>query len=206
MGHWISWGITLAMMIAINAFMYHNMTKYRRGMDTRQRIGPFLCTLIAAPLIMADLTRHILSDTNVWPWCGDNEMFPRINQTWTDDCTWSSTQYKCDMVCCVTEEDWGHSVGIEAFPADDQQACECNDCVHHETMSHLSMIGWLFTIIFTYTGFIFLASGVMWNANILKKLKVIRQTWRELREAAAGNRQARHSINQDDSDDDVAYD
>ena len=41
--------------------------------------------------------------------------------------------------------------------------CNCNNCMSegNETMSHLSFIGWLFTIFFTYTGFICLAVGTL---------------------------------------------
>jgi len=50
-----------------------------------------------------------------------------------------------------------------------------------ENMSCLSFTGWLFTVIFTYTGFILLFIGSMWNANIVSKFKEIRTRWRELR-------------------------
>ena len=36
-----------------------------------------------------------------WPECGDAPPFSRVNKTWTDDCLWSSSQYKCENVCCV---------------------------------------------------------------------------------------------------------
>lgn len=50
-----------------------------------------------------------------------------------------------------------------------------------ENLTNLSPIGWLFTITFTYSGFICLFVGILWNADILKKLKVIKQRWRQLR-------------------------
>jgi len=37
------------------------------------RYGPFYLVLFAVPLVMADLTRHILQDTNVWPEPGSAE-------------------------------------------------------------------------------------------------------------------------------------
>jgi hypothetical protein len=69
LGHYISFGVTVTMMIVVNIFIANGI-KYRFG-TCCQKYGPFILTMIAAPLICADLTRHVLNDTNVWPWCGD---------------------------------------------------------------------------------------------------------------------------------------
>jgi len=58
---------------------------------------------------------------------------------------------------------------------------EYRDDCHEETMHCLSLIGVLFTIVSTYSGFLFLVIGTMWNANIVDKLKEIKQEWRRLR-------------------------
>jgi len=58
------------------------------------------------------------------------------------------------------------------------------DDTDEENITALSVWGWLFTIIFTYSGFVCLFFGVLWNASIIQKLKVIRMRWRELREAS----------------------
>jgi len=50
-----------------------------------------------------------------------------------------------------------------------------------ETMSCLSKVGWLFTIVATYTGFVLLAVATLWNANICDRLKDIRAEWRRIR-------------------------
>jgi len=50
-----------------------------------------------------------------------------------------------------------------------------------EEMQCLSVIGWLFTIVATYTGFTLLAVATLWNANICDKLKDMRAEWRRLR-------------------------
>lgn len=42
-------------------------------------------------------------------------------------------------------------------------------------------MGILFTICFTYLGFVCLFIGTLWNANIVKKLGEIKRKWRELR-------------------------
>jgi len=59
--------------------------------------------------------------------------------------------------------------------------CNCNQCVPNENISHLSPLGIVFTIIFTYLGFALLAVAVGWNANIVDKLKGMRTKWRALR-------------------------
>jgi len=50
-----------------------------------------------------------------------------------------------------------------------------------ENITCLSPVGVVFTIIFTYSGFILLFAGTMWNANLLAKLKDIREQWKLLR-------------------------
>lgn len=65
-------------------------------------------------------------------------------------------------------------------------SCDCDSCLpnKHESIGHLSPVGIVFTIIFTYTGFILLAVAVMWNADISSKLKKIGQQWQDLRARA----------------------
>jgi len=60
-------------------------------------------------------------------------------------------------------------------------AGEYRDNCHEETMRCLSVMGVLFTIIATYTGFALLVIGTMWNANIIDKLKGVKEEWRRLR-------------------------
>ena len=50
-----------------------------------------------------------------------------------------------------------------------------------ETFSCLSAVGWIFTVLLTYAGFIMLALGAAWNANLGSKLSEIREKWHELR-------------------------
>jgi len=50
-----------------------------------------------------------------------------------------------------------------------------------ETLKCLSPVGWVFTFI-TWIGFTLLVIGTMWNANLMDKLRDIRDKWRELRE------------------------
>jgi len=133
MGHYISFAITGAMMIALNGYMLHCAIKKRSKLPFHKRYGPFFLTVAAALLIMADLLRHVLQDTKVWP-----------------------------------EGPW---------PGSSEYRANCNQ----ENMSCLSAIGWLFTIVCTYSGFVLLFTGTMWNANLIQKLKLIKKQWQALR-------------------------
>jgi len=133
LGHYISFGVTAAMMIGVNAYILYCCLTKRKKQAFCKKYGPLIFTIVAALLIMADLTRHLLQDLNIWPsgpWPG-------------------SSEYRAD---CPTE-----------------------------TMRCLSILGVFFTVVATYTGFIFLFIGTMWNANIIAKLKQIRTKWKLLR-------------------------
>lgn len=315
LGHWLSLGITALMMIAVNWFMFRSLkTRFipeegGNGCCGRKcrLYGPCILTMVAAPLIMADLCRHVMGDLGWWPWCGDpaqqNGHFGRVNESWTDACFWSSTEYVCNIPCCVPGDnsvastndlsmnyllitnddgtnyqasfsencgmskdgvigsitgapytnpnctcgggscdpkkspsdqvefltsDWNAELLAGLLKGDTQDSnypqgfgpikkdtktdnaflppywpaypqldnktlalvkaqaiignvgvppaeipdCNCDNCVppEQENIHHLSFIGVLFTIIFTYTGFVLLATGTLWNADIIHKL------------------------------------
>jgi len=129
------------MMIGIVAYMWYNARKYRWGSPC-MKYGPTFMTATAAVLVMADLTRHVLQDQDVWPagpWPG-------------------SSQYR--------------------------PGCETED------MECLSVVGWLFTVVFTYSGFAILFVATMWNAKICDKIKDFRKKWNELRTSGAQSTEA----------------
>jgi len=133
LGHYIALGVTGSLMLAVNGYMLHCAIKKRKRMPFFKKWGPFLLTFIAMFLILADLMRHVLQDTNVWPagpWPGSNE-------------------YR-------------------------------NNCPK-ENFTCLSAVGWIFTIVCTYSGFVLLFIGTMWNANFIQKIKQIKQEWKALR-------------------------
>ena len=92
-------------MLFVGTMLFHaaayGSRSYVRG--RLRRFGPLVVFCLAAPLILADLVRHVLQDTGVWPECGNNPYFSRINSTdpFPSACTWSSAQYRCDKQCCV---------------------------------------------------------------------------------------------------------
>lgn len=50
----------------------------------------------------------------------------------------------------------------------------------------LTEVGWIFTILFTYSGFLLLMWGVLWNANICQIIGRIRAKWTVLKQQKAG--------------------
>mmetsp|Transcript_2823 Transcript_2823/g.9236 ORF Transcript_2823/g.9236 Transcript_2823/m.9236 type:complete len:297 (-) Transcript_2823:429-1319(-) len=278
----------------------------KRVMPRARRYGPFALLCAAAPLILADVCRHLLQDTGVWPGCGHGPAFSRANSTdpFPAACRWSSSQYACSVPCCVPT--WlpagngsGNGLGYAwhpntrtyfpdapagsapqfgtlrpddsvylppsfdraaasqpfpvftaplvlygdgsraeapragrgpdgshecpfgrnpvtgfclladpAQPAEAQLAhiaalaaaapgapsdpgppsCDCDSCTHVEGISHLSPVGWAFTIGCTYAGFACLAAAVLWNADVVGKCGHVRAEWRALRgvDGAAG--------------------
>lgn len=267
-------------MVVVLIFSVHSMRPRVRNPDLEnwRKYGPIACIIVAIPLIMADITRHLSQDGS-WlvgdvlglplllgcvpaylsmrmvrtarPWgpfsppkgvelgpgsalfrkrlavflalagssvailcashighgtwfgtiklqweeCGNNAAYPRVNQTWdADACFWSSSQFKCDLNCCVPEDklypggaakapSGGYpSVPSKDFPKADDGECECHCCpLSDENLHHLAPMGVLFTIVFTYLGFALLAVGTLWNANITEKFAEIRLQWRQLR-------------------------
>lgn len=65
--HSISFGITLAILTNLSQFVFHGAKRRKKkGASHWQVYGPFYLTAIAVPLVMADLTRHVLQDSGLW--------------------------------------------------------------------------------------------------------------------------------------------
>jgi len=152
LGHWISLGVTALMMVIVNGFMVYTLKNRDRSRGKWFFYGPLVLTLLATPLILADIVRHVLQDTGAWPECDRAD-----DVIWSSDCNTSSSQYHCNLPppSCIPDS--------------------------QENMSHLSPMGVLFTICFTYMGFACLMVGTLWNANICEKLKELREQWNEIR-------------------------
>lgn len=258
-GHWISFGVTLVMMIVVDIMSCTGLKRRKKLKGCFRKYGPLILCLISTVFILAEPTRHILSDNGIWPLCWEGAI-PRINQTWNDGCVVSSLEYKCNLPCCIPMESY-----MEEYPNDDPPAgtrneselvlddpawaghffypycqnpinnetipylnnvtgkpncdqpkdsvdyqyhgpapliddtqyeyitrleCRCDACVIDETMQYLAPVGWIFTVTLTYTGFVLLAIGALWNANIVAKLKKLKGKCAELkaqREALDGD-------------------
>lgn len=126
LAHSISFGIILALMTNIAQYVGHKC-KSRRGKTHWQRWGPFYFCVIAVPLVILDILRHILMDAGMWT--ANSAINPSMFRVGCDDPT-----AKC-----------------------------------------LSVVGWIFTIMCTYTGYVLLIIGTVWAADLHIK---IREVWR----------------------------
>ena len=214
LGHLISVVITAAMMLLVLGFVYSKvkLRKQLPGSTWVHWYGPSVSVFVAALFIIADPTRHLMLDTGFWQGCGNNEYYPRVNETWSESCRWSASQYHCEKLCYVPN---GGSAFCDENPdnvgcggdltgklhefysqgeidrllcingVDPSTCVEPDDmchCTDHEDFSNLSMIGYIFTIGFTYFGFVLLTFGVMWNAEIVKKFAKIKSQFKALRD------------------------
>jgi len=156
LGHLISLIITILMMAVVNGFMVYTLKNRDPSRGKCFYYGPLALTLTATPLILADIIRHVLQDNGIWKECDRPD-----DLIWDSRCNWSSSQYHCTTLpphCIPTAK---------------------------ENMFHLSPMGVLFTICFTYMGFACLMVGTLWNANICEKLKDLRTQWNEIRQGMA---------------------
>jgi hypothetical protein len=71
MGHYIAFGLTSFLMILVIIFIARGL-KYRRG-KWWQRNGPLTMVILAALLILADPSRHVLQDIGAWPPPGSSQ-------------------------------------------------------------------------------------------------------------------------------------
>jgi len=111
LGHWLSLATTGLMMGLVLWFVQSKakLRKRKRGATVWHVFGPTILVAIAATCIMMEPFRHVFQDTGLWEECGNNKVFPRVNETLgdADICRWSSSQYKCERLCYVPG-DWTH--------------------------------------------------------------------------------------------------
>lgn len=133
------------------------------------RHGPTWLCIIAVFLVMADLTRHVLQDADMWnPSCSGSDKV---------SCTAKGSQCKFEMVNkagkatpnCYSDDFWNTGSGMYYGPDSDEV---------------LSWTGVLFTIILTYLGFACLIVGVFWSVNFVKKFKGAWQQFQDARRPA----------------------
>ena len=96
MGHTISFYTTLVLMLGVLAVITREAIAGPRSYapSKRERWGPTAVMFVAMCLIMAEPTRHVINDANIWPWCGNNPAYDRINSTdpFPPQCQASATQ------------------------------------------------------------------------------------------------------------------
>eukprot|EP01083_Nonionella_stella_P010300 29384_1 len=146
--------------------------------STWQKWGPSIICWISLPFILADPLRHVFNDNGMWDSCSRS-----CYEKWPSRCNWSSNEYKCAVTCGETFHPQYNATTCEYNPVTKYYPrVECT-CVHdsQESMTHLSAMGILFTIFFTYFGFALFLVANLWNANIIDKFRDIKHKYRVLR-------------------------
>mmetsp|Transcript_30509 Transcript_30509/g.67644 ORF Transcript_30509/g.67644 Transcript_30509/m.67644 type:complete len:152 (+) Transcript_30509:433-888(+) len=131
--HTFSLTLTFAILTNLVQYTVHKAAEKCSSTLTHwQRYGPSYLLAIATPLVCADLTRHCLQDSGIWPAPG-------------------SSMY---------------------IDSDD-----CDDVSGLKGLRCLTLVGWLFSIIFTYSGFALMVIAVLWSANLPAKIS---RAWSEI--------------------------
>jgi len=156
LAHSLTFGVTLAALTNVAQYVGW-MSSKRKRLPFWLRFGPLFLTLIAVPLVMADLMRHVLLDSGlVTGACnyGDNPSCVA-----DAPCRWSTDQGGY----CWNTDFWNSGASMYYTQGDS-----------------LSFTGVLFTIVFTYSGFACLIIGVLWSVDIVSKLREIGRRFRDL--------------------------
>jgi len=186
LGHYISFGVNLAMFAGVCAFTLSQSKRRKRFPTHWLRYGPTYLVTLAALMIMADQTRHVLQDLQIWKsaasgWMPGSAMY-------MDDCDakvvsvpiWNcsdASNAQCGTIACGN----GH------YRVENGTTCRSCDVEHGvcvesaESFACLSTVGWVFTVALTYGGFLIFFFASFWNANLVGKLKAIHSKWQALR-------------------------
>jgi len=128
--HTLSWGITFALLTNVSQYIWRKCDDERDPPHLR-RFAPFYLTALAVPLVMLDLTRHVMADA-----------------------------------------------GVATLPMYRANCKEGNSSSLWANIECLSVYGWTFTIMGTWSGYACLIVGVLWATGIAAR---VRSTWRNLR-------------------------
>lgn len=82
--------------------------KNRSYMSTCSRNGPLILTVIAAILILADPTRHVLQETEIWPATIDGKRYPGSSAMYREDCTIGNDEDSVsrETILCLSTIGW----------------------------------------------------------------------------------------------------
>lgn len=157
------------------------------------RYGPTYIGVLGALLVLADQVRHVAQDLGWWPsgpWPGSSQYISNCSvRLLLQPPRPCSANSECGIYDCGR----GYFSSGEGMPCytcfpfpdspDSYKGRFCSD--NAETYSCLSPVGWVFTVIMTYLGFVCFFFATFWNANLLGKLAAIRDQWRLLRSRPA---------------------
>jgi hypothetical protein len=129
---------------------------------------------------MADLTRHLINDANNWYLIGPAGDKMRFD---FDSCTYSILSVSGTSQCAQT--------GLPGpFQVREENALGIDMSMYNEDGT-LSVYGWVFTIMGTWTGFGLLFVGIIWYTGIVGKM---RRQYAQLRGTDVENRQVHEAF------------
>lgn len=159
--HSVTFGINLAVFTNLAQYMYTDIKRRGDG-----RWGPLYCVIGATVGVMADLSRHLINDSNNWfieTGGGEKVKFD------FDNC-----QYPIPVISGSSQ---CSQIGMGPGIVREENALGIEMSMYNPDGS-LSVYGWIFTILGTWTGFGLLFVGVMWHSDIANKM---RRQFRQLR-------------------------
>ncbi len=152
LAHSVTFGINLAVFTNLAQYMYTNPPSSR---DKR----PFICVVVATVLVLLDLVRHLINDSNNWFLVDPKGAKYGFD---FDNCIYNVSTIQGSLTCS--------DVGIGPVIVTEENALGISMSMYNEDGS-LSVYGWGFTIFGTWTGFILLFIGIMWYSDILSKMR-----------------------------------
>ena len=180
--HSLTFGINLAVFTNLAQYMYTDTKSRRLNIQPGwRRWGPFWCIIIATIGVMADLTRHLINDSNNWFLSSPSDPSQRVGFD-LENCV-----YGVPIVLGNTE---CKAVGTGPLVVGEENALGLDLSMYNDDGT-LSFYGWTFTIMGTWTGFAFLFIGVVWYTNIGEKM---RRQYLSLRGIVVRNDDAREAF------------
>jgi len=157
--HYLTFGITLAVFTNIIQFAVAKTKRSRAGKPFCRKWGPVLCLVLATFLALADLMRHLINDA------------------------WGRS-------CKGLEE--GQSLRIFNGTESVEVGSEFNEYCHgvsilsmHTSDGGLTAVGWLLTVVCTWSGYLLLFVGIFWLISFPQKARAHWRAIRGARRAAA---------------------
>lgn len=145
-------------MTNILQFVYAKTKRARKGMPYFRKWGPFLCIFASLFLTMADLTRHL------------------VNDAWGTSCTSLDRDAFPDAVLGLRDSPTG---SFQPLGSEFEKYCKSVNMANEFTSTGgLSVYGWVFTIVCTWSGFAMLFIGILWVLSLPQKVAA---QWRTIR-------------------------
>lgn len=156
--HSLTWGINLMVVTNMLQFVFAKTKRSRKHLPFCRKWGPFNCILLSLPLMMADLTRHL------------------VNDAWGTACEELDRDRFPHAVLGFQNSPGG---AFQPIAEGYNKYCKSVPMANEYTSTGaLSAYGWVFTIFCTWSGFIAMFVGIFWALSLPQKVMA---QWRAIR-------------------------